>query len=100
MDTDCSGGSVTRLGRAARLLSMVLVCAHFSPGLRAAPLPARPNIIVILMDDLRWDEMDYPFVSVPSIRRLASELRLQPGQGEIDACRCPGKVEGLANLLH
>ena len=73
MDTDCSRGSVTRLGRAARLLSMVLVCAHFSPGLRAAPLPARPNIIVILMDDLRWDEMDYPFVRGPNIQRIARD---------------------------
>jgi N-acetylglucosamine-6-sulfatase len=33
----------------------------------------RPNIIFILMDDLRWDEMDYPFVTVPNIARLARE---------------------------
>src|SRR4051795_10839123 len=34
-------------------------------GALAAP-PPRPNIIFILMDDLRWDEMDYPFVKAPS----------------------------------
>jgi N-acetylglucosamine-6-sulfatase len=33
----------------------------------------RPNIIFILMDDLRWDEMDYPFVKVPNIQRIARE---------------------------
>ena len=64
---------MTWRGRAARLLSMVLVCAHLSPGLRAAPLPTRPNIIVILMDDLRWDEMDYPFVRSPNIQRIARD---------------------------
>jgi arylsulfatase A-like enzyme len=33
----------------------------------------RPNIIFILIDDLRWDEVDYPFVKVPSIQRIARE---------------------------
>jgi arylsulfatase A-like enzyme len=33
----------------------------------------RPNIIFILMDDLRWDEMDFPFVKVPNIQRIGRE---------------------------
>jgi hypothetical protein len=33
----------------------------------------RPNIIFILVDDLRWDEVDYPFVRVPNIQRIARE---------------------------
>ena len=33
----------------------------------------RPNIIFILIDDLRWDEVDYPFVKVPNIQRIARE---------------------------
>src|SRR5207249_5234622 len=41
--------------------------------LSAAPATDRPNIIFILMDDLRWDEMDYPFVKVPNIERIARE---------------------------
>jgi len=73
MDTDSSGGSVTRLGRAACLLSTALACALLGPGLRASPLPERPNIIFILVDDLRWDEMDYPFVRVPNIQRIARD---------------------------
>ena len=35
--------------------------------------PARPDIVVVLVDDLRWDEIDYPFVRVPNIQRLARE---------------------------
>ena len=33
----------------------------------------RPNIVFILLDDLRWDEVDYPFVKIPSIQRIARE---------------------------
>jgi N-acetylglucosamine-6-sulfatase len=33
----------------------------------------RPNIIFILIDDLRSDEVDYPFVKVLSIQRIARE---------------------------
>lgn len=39
----------------------------------AADTRARPNIVFILVDDLRWDEMDYPFVQAPHIQRLARE---------------------------
>jgi len=38
-----------------------------------ADLTSRPNIIFILIDDLRWDEVDYPFVKVPNIQRIARE---------------------------
>lgn len=35
--------------------------------------PKRPNIVFILIDDLRWDEMDYPFVRLPHLQRIARE---------------------------
>jgi N-acetylglucosamine-6-sulfatase len=38
----------------------------------ADPTPL-PNIIFILIDDLRWDEVDYPFVKIPNIQRIARE---------------------------
>jgi N-acetylglucosamine-6-sulfatase len=38
----------------------------------AGPTP-RPNIVFVLIDDLRWDEVDYPFVRFPNIQRLARE---------------------------
>ncbi len=37
---------------------------------------ARPNIVVVLIDDLRWDELHctgHPFASTPNIDRLAAE---------------------------
>jgi N-acetylglucosamine-6-sulfatase len=46
-------------------------------GAVAAPAPAdRPNIVFILMDDLRWDDlgcMGHPFVRTPHIDRIARE---------------------------
>src|ERR1700756_1711537 len=38
----------------------------------ADPTPL-PNIIFILIDDLRWDKVDYPFVKIPNIQRIARE---------------------------
>jgi len=35
--------------------------------------PHRPNFIFILIDDLRWDEMDYPFVRFPAMEQIARE---------------------------
>jgi N-acetylglucosamine-6-sulfatase len=49
------------------------------PWLALAPAPAlsapaaRPNVVFVLVDDLRFDEIDYPFVELPSIQRLARE---------------------------
>src|SRR5947207_4924807 len=33
----------------------------------------RPNIIFILMDDLRWDELGYPFVKAPNLQRIGRD---------------------------
>lgn len=43
------------------------------PGQSASAQPKRPNIVFILIDDLRWDEMDYPFVRLPHLQRIARE---------------------------
>ncbi|QDT26299.1 Choline-sulfatase [Gimesia panareensis] len=42
----------------------------------AAEVPQHPNIVVVLVDDLRWDElgcMGHPFVRTPHIDRIARE---------------------------
>jgi N-acetylglucosamine-6-sulfatase len=42
----------------------------------AADTPARPNVVFILMDDVRWDELGcvgHPFVKTPNIDRIARE---------------------------
>jgi N-acetylglucosamine-6-sulfatase len=45
-------------------------------GTRAAEAPARPNFVVLLLDDLRWDDLGcagHPFVKTPRIDRVAKE---------------------------
>ena len=55
------------------LVGLALAFAAFSP-LRSEEL--RPNIIVVLVDDLRWDDIacaGHPFVQTPNIDRIACE---------------------------
>jgi arylsulfatase A-like enzyme len=43
---------------------------------QAAGTPSRPNIVFVLVDDLRWDDlacMGHPFVKTPHIDRVARE---------------------------
>ncbi len=43
---------------------------------RSAAQPARPNIVFVLVDDMRWDEIraaGHPFIETPQIDRLARE---------------------------
>ncbi len=57
----------------ALLCSVLLL---FTSNLAAADDVRRPNIVVILVDDLRWDElgcMGHPFVKTPQIDRIARE---------------------------
>lgn len=54
------------------------ILAFFATALASLPAAGadsapRPNIIFIIIDDLRWDEMDYSFVKVPNIQRIARE---------------------------
>src|SRR5437773_11843606 len=56
-----------------RKLFVTCIVALFISFNLAAAEASRPNVIFILMDDLRWDEMDYPFVKVPNIERIARE---------------------------
>jgi arylsulfatase A-like enzyme len=52
-------------------LSLLVASILAAPAAGAAP--RRPDIVVILLDDLRWDEISYPFVKVPSIERIGRE---------------------------
>src|SRR5437773_10027056 len=56
-----------------RKLFVTCIVALFISFNLAAAEASRPNVIFILMDDLRWDEMDYPFVKVPNIQRIGRE---------------------------
>src|SRR5262245_21870909 len=56
------------------VLSTALIAVVAQTGVLAAE--SRPNIIFILVDDLRWDAlgcMGHPFVKTPNIDRIAKE---------------------------
>ena len=58
---------------------LTATCGAPGPTRNAAPPPAqqrRPNIVMVLVDDMRWDEMrvaGHPFVDTPNMDRLARE---------------------------
>lgn len=55
------------------LLGSALLCV---PSISNCAEPLPPNIVVILVDDLRWDEIGcagHPFVRTPNIDRIARE---------------------------
>jgi arylsulfatase A-like enzyme len=57
-------------------LFALLVLGVCPTGARTATADERPNIVVILVDDLRWDELGcqgHPFVRTPNIDRIAYE---------------------------
>jgi len=55
---------------------LAIVVAGLSPLLQAAEHGARPNVVLILTDDQRWDHMScagHPFLKTPNLDRLAAE---------------------------
>ena len=59
------------------LATFVLLAALALPACRVAePEATRPNIVVVLVDDLRWDDIaaaGHPFVETPNIDQMAAE---------------------------
>ena len=48
--------------------------AERRPGSGTEPAAPRPNIVFVLLDDVRYDDVvDHPFVDLPSLRRLMHE---------------------------
>lgn len=61
----------------AIVVSMVVALAPAAAAAqREHAEPARPNIVVVVVDDLRWDDLGiagHPFVETPAIDRIARE---------------------------
>ena len=54
----------------------VFLLGLMSLSLRAADQPPRPNIVLVIVDDLRWDDLGcagHPFAQTPNIDRIAAE---------------------------
>ena len=62
---------------AAGFMLLAIACAApESPGPPAGPAAERPNLVVVLVDDMRWDEFGaggHPYLETPNIDRLARE---------------------------
>jgi N-acetylglucosamine-6-sulfatase len=59
-----------------RFLTLVTLLFGFVACGRGADEPLRPNIVFILVDDLRWDDLGcagHPFAETPNIDRIARE---------------------------
>lgn len=58
------------------LIFLLLTFAPDTTGRRAATTTPRPNIVFILIDDLRWDELGiagHPYIKTPGIDRIGKE---------------------------
>ena len=74
--------------------TFLLIAALFST---VAVADDRPNVLIVLMDDLRWDELGctgHPFVKTPHIDSLAAR-----GVRNMDAGEERIADEGLAGQL-
>lgn len=61
---------------ASLVLTIVFVAACGPAAEPPAPQPQEPNIIVVMVDDLRWDDIGvagHPFVQTPNIDRIANQ---------------------------
>src|SRR5687767_9178527 len=68
---------MSREGNPALLaLALAVACQAPPPDTAQPPAGARPNLVVIVVDDWRWDEFGaagHPFLETPSIDRVARE---------------------------
>src|SRR5688572_15432053 len=65
-----------RKHRIAASALTLLIVASLCPAQSGPGKPARPNIVFILIDDLRWDELGiagHPYIKTPNIDRIGRE---------------------------
>ncbi len=63
--------------------------------LQAAPAKARPNILFIMVDEMRWDAMrcvGHPVVQTPNLDRLARQSTLFSNAYTVSPVCCPARV--------
>jgi N-acetylglucosamine-6-sulfatase len=77
LQTSTPGYAMTRsLAKKSTLAWCLVIAALPVLSCRARSTTSSPNIVVILVDDLRWDDIGvagHPFVQTPNIDRLARE---------------------------
>ena len=64
------------MGRVGRAVLVAACCASVATSSSPSAPRSRPNIVVVVVDDLRWDELGvvgHPYVKTPNIDRIARE---------------------------
>lgn len=64
--------------------------------------PAKPDVLFILVDDLRWDALGYmnhPFVKTPNIDRLRSQGAMMANAFVTTSICCPSRATFLTGTL-
>lgn len=62
------------VGRWTALLAGVALMACAGRDEASRTVLPRPNIVFVLLDDVRFDDLvDHPFVELPNLRRLSTE---------------------------
>ena len=102
---------MTRMTRALNLRVWALLPALLLPTGCQEPVPSRdqgpiylgppPNILVIMVDNLRWDDIGvagHPFVQTPAIDRLAREGALFENAFVTTPLGSPGRASVLTGL--
>ncbi len=83
----------------SRLLLGAMTLAAFGGGAtQAAPQPAKPDVLFVLLDDLRWDALGYmnhPFVKTPNIDRLRAAGAMMSNAFVTTSICCPSRATFL-----
>lgn len=83
-----------------RLVSLSAVLAAIGGGLSAAD--RRPDVVFVLLDDLRWDALGYmnhPYVKTPHIDRLREQGAMMENAFVTTSICCPSRATFLTGTL-
>jgi N-acetylglucosamine-6-sulfatase len=74
--TASAGRRATAIAQRSPVLVLALAACGPAPPPAQPPSTDRPNLVVVVVDDLRWDEFGaagHPYLETPNIDRLAAE---------------------------
>lgn len=83
----------------SRLLLGAMGCAAFSCATaQAAPAQTKPDVVFVLLDDMRWDGfsfMNHPFVKTPHLDRLRAQGAMMSNAFVTTSICCPSRATFL-----
>ncbi len=83
----------------SRLLLGAMGCAAFSCATaQAAPEQTKPDVVFVLLDDMRWDGfsfMNHPFVKTPHLDRLRAQGAMMSNAFVTTSICCPSRATFL-----